>query len=201
MASPTDPSGPSGRLLAVSDDQLSRIAGLSTPVPPGTAALLNASVGPAGIATHLELAHYVAQVTYESNYLRTFTEPPVPGRYEGRKDLGNTEPGDGQAYRGRGAIQLTGRYNYVAFNIWLNTTGFQPPGGDVVSTPESVSSEPLRFLAAAFYWQSRAGLRIAADNDDVAGVTSIITGARPPGLAQGLGQRTALTERAEVELG
>jgi putative chitinase len=190
--------GSSGRLLAVTDAQLSQITGLSLPVPPGTADSLNDSVVDAGIITHLELAHYVAQTCYESNYFRTFVEPPVPGRYEYRRDLGNVNPGDGQLFRGRGAIQLTGRANYAAFGAWLAAQG---TNADVEGHPELVGTGAFRFLAAAFYWSTHPSLRAASDNDDVAAATSIITGARPPGLAQGLQQRQTLTDRAEEVIG
>jgi putative chitinase len=35
--------------------------------------------------------------------------------YEGRLDLGNTQPGDGPLFKGAGFLQLTGRYNYQRF--------------------------------------------------------------------------------------
>ncbi len=188
--------GPSGRLLAVTDAQLSIITGLSVPVPPGTADLLNDSVAAANIRTHLELAHYVAQTCYESNYFRTFIESPVAAQaYEGRKDLGNTEPGDGVAFRGRGAIQLTGRANYAAFAAWLSENG-DGLATNVLDTPELVGTQPYRFLAAAFFWRTHPRLQTAADEDDVTTVTRIINGG-----TNGIEQRIALTERAEEQLG
>lgn len=185
-----------GRLLAVTDTILSAITGLSVPVPPGTADLLNDSVAAAGIISHLELAHYVAQTCYESNYFRTFVESPIEGQaYEGRKDLGNTEPGDGVGFRGRGAIQLTGRANYAAFKAWLVLNG-DGLATDVLSTPELVGTPPYRFLAAAFFWRTHPHLQVAANQDDVTTVTRIINGG-----TNGIDQRIALTERAEEQLG
>lgn len=187
--------GPSGRLLATTDSMLSMVTGLSVPVPPGTSSLLNDSVADAGITTHLELAHYVAQCCYESNYFRTFVESPITAQaYEGRKDLGNTEPGDGVLYRGRGAIQLTGRANYTAFGAWLLQRNISAP--DVVAQPEAVGTPDFRFMAAAFYWASHPALRFYADEDNVAAVTRIINGGE-----NGLTQRQLLTNRAEEALG
>lgn len=66
--------------------------------------------------------------------------------YEGRLDLGNTQPGDGERFRGRGFTQLSGRANYTAFSKKLNV--------DLVSNPE-LATDPK--LAARVFFEFNAG--------------------------------------------
>ena len=65
-----------------------------------------------GIDTPLRLCHFMAQLAHESAHFQVTREFASGQAYEGRKDLGNTQLGDGQRYRGRGLIQTTGRANY-----------------------------------------------------------------------------------------
>lgn len=90
--------------------------------------------------------------------------------YGGRKDLGNTQPGDGWRFRGRGLMQLTGRANYQAFAKWS--------GIDIVSNPDLVATDPaVAAKTAVYWWLNRGrGLRQAAANGDVRGVTQLVNG-------------------------
>ena len=123
------------------------------------------------INTPLRQAHFLAQVLHETGGLRWLRElwgpTPAQERYEGRKDLGNTQPGDGFTYRGRGAIQLTGRANYEQYSKHC--------GVDVVLDPSLVERPPHAMLVAGWYWQSR-GLNAYADLDDVETVTRRVNG-------------------------
>jgi len=92
--------------------------------------------------------------------------------YGGR--MGNTEPGDGWKYRGRGLIQLTGKANYQRLSDLLKATG-QYISSDLVAFPELVVS-PMRCLAVAAVFWKEAGCNEAADQDDILRVTRKING-------------------------
>lgn len=85
--------------------------------------------------------------------------------YGGR--MGNYLPDDGWNYRGRGAIQLTGRENYQAAS---NATGL-----DLVSHPEILERPEAASLVAAWFWQ-RNGLNEKADAGEVTQITRRING-------------------------
>lgn len=86
----------------------------------------------------------------DKDYFKKYEKP-------GNK-LGNTQPGDGYKFRGRGVIQITGRYNvtklFTDFNISLNTN------------PDILASAPMNILSAGWYWNMRK-LNHYADLGDV----------------------------------
>jgi putative chitinase len=123
-----------------------------------------------GITDPTELNALLAQVSHESGDYKYLTE--LGGRkyfdkYEGRKDLGNTQPGDGYKYRGRGYIQLTGRDNYTEFSKFSGIDAVNNP--DIVSTP-SVGAE-----AALWFWQKKVKPKVK-DFNNVKAVTQVVNG-------------------------
>lgn len=119
---------------------------------------------PFGIDNDKRAVHYLAQVFHESGALRYVEEIASGAAYDtGSKAiaLGNTpeKDGDGQRYKGRGFIQLTGLNNYKAFNASDLCTE------DVVTHPEKVAEFPLNQVASMWFWQSHK-LNELADRDD-----------------------------------
>lgn len=123
-----------------------------------------------GIDTPRRIAHFLAQLGHESASLRYTEEIASGAAYEGRKDLGNLHPGDGQRFKGRGLIQLTGRANYREYG--------QHCGRDFehADDPALVASDPaLAVDVAGWYWWRRK-LDAWADRDDLREVTRRVNG-------------------------
>jgi len=99
-------------------------------------------------------AAFLAQVGHESGQLRYSEEIASGKAYKGRKDLGNTNPGDGVKYKGRGLIQVTGRANYKIFNEWLHKNNYLTINQSIIDNPEIVSFNPeIAVLSAFWYWE------------------------------------------------
>lgn len=141
----------------------------------------------AGASTTLRIAHLLAQVAHESAGLKVLHEEASGQAYEGRRDLGNTQPGDGPRYKGRGWIQLTGRGNYVKAGAAL--------GLPLEADPEMAARVEVAARVAAWYWRTH-GCNELADRDDLEGVTRRING----GL-NGLAERRGRLEHAKKALG
>ena len=129
----------------------------------------------ASCTTPLRAAHFLAQIGHESAGLRYMEEIASGAAYEGRADLGNTRPGDGRRFKGRGPIQLTGRANYRAFTRWARSSGHSTH--DFEANPHLLSQPEWGFLAASYYWTvARPNLNAQADRDDLEAVTRSING-------------------------
>ena len=151
---------------------------------------LNAASREAGLITPVRLAAWLAQLGHESGDLRWFEELASGDAYEGRKDLGNTQPGDGPRYKGRGPIQLTGRTNYRAAG--------QALGLDLEGNPDQVATPAVGYRTAAWYWTSR-GLNTYADKGDEPGFRELTR--RINGGYNGLEDRLTRWRRAREALG
>jgi putative chitinase len=136
-----------------------------------------------GVDTYLRVCHFIAQCAHESHSFKTLEEYASGAAYEGRRDLGNTQSGDGRRFKGRGIIQLTGRFNYRDAGRRL--------GYDLENNPLLALQPEISVLTALDYWKTR-NLNQWADRDDVATVTRRING----GL-NGFSDRKMYLERAK----
>lgn len=166
------------------------------------AARQHAIIGAIGGALHQTLvawridsvprvAHFLAQTCHESAGFRTTEEFASGADYDtGRLAvrLGNTpeQDGDGQRFKGRGLIQLTGRDNYLRAGAAL--------GLPLLRRPE-IAAEPVTSLRiACWFWDAR-GCNRPADRDDLVAVTRLVNGG-----TNGLADRRACLARARKAL-
>ncbi|MBT2371982.1 glycoside hydrolase family 19 protein [Pseudomonas fluorescens] len=105
--------------------------------------------------------------------------------YAGR--MGNTAPGDGWKYRGRGLIQVTGKHNYRLCGDAL--------GLDLVSHPEWLGQPRHAVMSAAWFWSVNR-LNILADVSDIQNIGSIINTGGKGRTPNGAAARQVLYQQA-----
>ncbi|MGE0373513.1 MAG: glycoside hydrolase family 19 protein [Gammaproteobacteria bacterium] len=148
---------------------------------------LNDTMERYAINTPKRMAAFLAQLAHESGELRYVRELASGEDYERRKDLGNTRPGDGVKFKGRGLIQITGRANYHAVSAAL--------GIDFVIKPALMELPENAAMVSGWFWDSR-NLNELADEDDFRGITRRINGGY-----NGWEDRLKYWERAKRVLG
>ncbi|MGK2829261.1 glycoside hydrolase family 19 protein [Ralstonia pseudosolanacearum] len=159
------------------------------------------------INTPTRIAAFLAQVGHESGQLRMVRElwgpTPVQRRYDGRADLGNTNPEairiarahgstPGRWWLGRGLIQTTGYTNNLACG--------QALGLDLLNHPELLEQPTNAAASAAWFWLQRS-LNRYADRGDFLGLSVAINGKNKDGLPNGWQDRQDLWDRAKKALG
>ena len=155
---------------------------------------LNDAMVTHGIDNLLRTAAFIAQLAHESGEFQFMEEIWGPTaaqkRYEPPSDLakrlGNTQPGDGKRFKGRGPIQITGRFNYQKYGDLL--------GLDLISNPAQAATPEVGFATAALFWE-RNGLNKLADADQFKDITQRINGGQ-----NGAAERERYYARAELVL-
>lgn len=187
-------------------ETLDAIAGMTVDRSNARSLLAALDAQGADLAPPHRMAAFLAQVMHETGRLRFDREVWGPSVQQRRYDtgplaerLGNTpEPdGDGERFRGRGLIMLTGARNYRLFRDWCRRQGFNPP--DFAAEPDAVLGDPWEGLSAVWYWQAGnptgASLSRLADEGDLESLTRAING----GLT-GLADRARYYARAALVL-
>ena len=136
------------------------------------------------------MAAFIAQIGHESGqfrFVRELGSDQYLSKYDTgslAKRLGNTPEadGDGQKYRGRGLIQITGRANYMTCGEALAL--------DLLNQPELLEKPQHACMSAAWYWASK-GLNTLADEGQFDKITQRINGGQ-----NGAADRQALYARA-----
>jgi len=165
---------------------------------------LSAAMDVFAITTPARVAAFLANIGQESGnlvYAREIWGPTEAQLcYEGRKDLGNFRPGDGRRYMGRGPIQVTGHFNYIATRDGLRQ--YLPNVPDFEASPELLELPRWGAYAAGLFWHTH-DLNRFADAGDFDGVCDVINRGRKTqreGDSNGYAERLALWKAGTAAL-
>ena len=196
--------------MPITVQQLLQILPNAGPVAGVFVPVLNTAMGRYQIVGTKRIAAFIAQVGHESSHLTRLVENLSysadalrrnwPSRFgtelakavERKPEqianiaygnrMGNTAPGDGWKYRGRGLIQITGKNNYRACGEAL--------GLDLIAYPELLEKPQHACMSAAWFWAT-SGLNTLADAGKFDAITQRINGGQ-----NGAADRQALYARA-----
>ena len=129
---------------------------------------MNACLQKYDITTTQRIRHFLSQTAHESGGGRYKKELASGEAYNGRSDLGNTQPGDGPKYKGAGYLQTTGRYNYQRLSDYL--------GDPRVMEGVDYVAENYPFTAAGFWWDDNKMNELIDSGADVLAVTLRVNG-------------------------
>jgi hypothetical protein len=123
--------------------------------------LIEAALDRRGIYSALCAVAAISTVAVETGKFGPIKEQGGPtyltNLYENRKDLGNTTPGDGVRFRGRGFVQITGRWDYAHFGAEI--------GQDLVANPDLALDPAVSADILALFFHER-GVPAAADQQN-----------------------------------
>lgn len=140
--------------------------------------VVNQALLDANATTVARAAMWFAQVGHESLGLFYMQEAWGPTSqqltYQGR--MGNTNPGDGQRYKGHGPIQITGKDNHRTVSQWAFKRGIVPTPTYFVDHPDELASDRFGFVGVTWYWISARDMNWYADAVDIDGATRAVNG-------------------------
>jgi len=148
--------------VAVPIEKISAILGTRGPIENVRAnwPLVEAALAKYGILTAPCAIAAIATIGVETGCFAPVKERGGPGYfaklYDGRADLGNTQPGDGAKFRGRGFVQITGRLNYTKYGHAM--------GVDLAANPDLALDPKIAAGILALYFRDHAIDKSAGTN-------------------------------------
>jgi predicted chitinase len=150
-------------MSTITDKILSSIMTHASPAKRAAALpVLNAVAAAYYISNQKRLAAWLATLAVESGELKYQEEIASGAAYEGRRDLGNTQKGDGRRFKGRGRIQITGRYNYQSYTDYLKQHKHLP-FIDFIQNPTALANEPYATDSAGWFFAIKINANPLAD--------------------------------------
>jgi len=138
-----------------------------------------AALAAAGLTDRPMLLAALATIRAEAEPFLPLTEAESPfntapggppfGLYDHRADLGNLGPPDGALFRGRGYVQLTGRFNYTRYAAQLALPLITDPA-------LAAQSQPAARILAAFLAEKQTPIRAALAANDLAHARRLVNG-------------------------